>query len=110
MEEAVRAEGRFHHSAIVKEAFEKQAVRHFPTYMPPYSPHVNAVEYCFAAWAKYVNRHEKRHEESLLKLVEEAIQAATIENCAGYMREVTRYVILCFTGAPLRYAPPRLME
>ena len=100
---------RFHHSVIVRELFETLAVRHFPVYMPPYSPHLNAIEYCFSVWAKFINHHEKANTAALLALVAEAIASTTIAQCAGYRREVTRYLILCSQGIPLRYAPPRLI-
>ena len=101
---------RIHQVQRVEEVVQAYPTRQTISYLPPYSPHLNAVEYCFAPWAKYVNKHEKRNHEALLELIRQAVATTTIEDCDGYAREVTRYHILCGQGHPLRYRPPRQIE
>jgi len=87
---------------------EEQNVRHIRQLMPPYSPHLNAIEYMWAKWAIFVNTHEHNTQRSLLTLIDEAAANTTIQDCEGYYREVQRYYVLCAANHPLRYAAPHL--
>jgi transposase len=84
---------------------EEQRVRHFCEKLPPYSPQINAIEYCFAKWAYYVNTKQKNNQATLLKLIEEAISKTTIDECAGFSRQVTRHYVHCSSGEPLNEHP-----
>lgn len=97
---------RFHQGELVREVIEQQQIKHLRQFQPPYSPHINAIEYCFSQWAMFVNRHPKNSQTELLNLIKQAVSATTIANCEGWMHEVTRYYILCAAGQPLKYQPP----
>jgi transposase len=84
---------------------EEQKIQHFCEKLPPYSPQINAIEYCFAKWAHYVNTRLKSNQQTLLKLIEEAIAKTTIADCAGYVRQVTRHYVHCSSGQPLNEHP-----
>ena|ERR1700730_7539419 len=95
----------FHQGDLVKEMIEVQRIQHYRQFIPPYSPHLNAIEYCFAQWQMFVNRHPKNSHTELFTLIDQAAAATTIADCNGWMREVTRYYILCASGQPLKHAP-----
>ena len=98
---------KFHQGDLVKEVIENQKFKHTRQFIPKYSPHLNAIEYCFGQWAWFINRHPRNTQTQLLALIDEAALATTIHNCEGWHHEVTRYLILCAGGAPLKYQPPR---
>jgi transposase len=96
-----------HHGQDIKDVVDGQPVRHIITYMPPYSPHLNAIEYCWSQWAWWVNTHEHNSQEALRTLIEYCALNTKIVDCAGWHREVWRYHFMCVQNIPLRYAPPR---
>jgi len=98
---------KFHQGEYVKEVIENHALKHIRTFIPKYSPHLNAIEYCFGQWVWFVNRHERNTESQLKELIEKAALATTIQDCQGWHHEVTRYHVLCASGEPLRYQPPQ---
>ena len=95
-----------HHSSQIRPLIEEeQPVKRFLRNNPPYSPQLNAVEYCFASWAAYVNRHEKS-EDNLRTLIKEAAESTTRDKIEGYVRHINRTLMLCAAGEPLRYPMP----
>lgn len=97
---------RFHHCQNLKDLIEGLPIRQYLTYLPPYSPHLNAIEYCFSAWHSQVNQGEKK-EATIKEKIKEAIDNTNVEKCSAYYREVERYRGMCAAGRILRYEPPR---
>lgn len=78
------------------------AVRHKLRFNPPYSPQLNAIEYCFSSWAAYVRRYEKTP-ENLRTLIKEATESTTKDKIEGWVRLVNRNLVACRDGIPLDY-------
>src|SRR4051812_19502127 len=81
----------FHQGELVREVIEMQKHKHILQFIPRYSPHLNAIEYCFGQWALFINRHPRNTQTQLLDLIDQATQATTIHNCAGWHHEVTSF-------------------
>jgi len=100
----------FHKGELVKEIIEEQRIKHTRTFIPKYSPHLNAIEYCFGQWAWFINSHPRNTEIQLVQLIQEAALATTVKQCEGWHHEVTRYHIICAAGQPLKYQPPKPLK
>lgn len=98
---------RFHQGDLVKSMIENHVYAHQRQFIPPYSPHLNAIEYCFAQWSNFVNQNPKNTQTQLITLIEQAAANTTISDCAGWHRQVTRWQVRCAGGIPLRYEQPR---
>jgi len=97
---------RFHRNRELQQVItEDQPVQHRIQYIPPYSPHLNAIEYCFSNWKKYVNSQDK-DQDTLRQVIERAINRTTADLCASYHSAVMQYMVHCAAGNPLRYMPP----
>jgi transposase len=100
----------FHRGELVGELIEHQRFKHIRQFIPKYSPHLNAIEYCFGQWAWFINRHPRNTEIQLVQLIQEAALATRIKQCEGWHHEVTRYHIMCAAGQPLKFQPPRPLK
>jgi len=94
---------RSHHTQALRDLIEfGTPVQHKLRFNPPYSPQLNAIEYCFSSWASYVRRYEKSA-ENLRTLIKEAEGTTTNDKIKGWVRLVTRNLLSCLDGAPLNY-------
>ena len=79
----------FHKTKDVGKVFSKY--KHIQKFLPPYSPQLNPIEFCFSKWKAYIKRNEKSDKTQLIALMEEAAQTITAEDEQGWYREVARY-------------------
>lgn len=91
----------FHKTAEVKAVFEEGRCHHQQEFVPAWSPQLNMIEECWSKVKAYVKRHEKRDQESLLKLVEDGLRTITREDAHGWYRHLTRIYIDCAAGIAL---------
>jgi hypothetical protein len=59
------------------------------------------IEECWNKVKAYVKRHEKRDQETLLRLVEEAYKTITAEDAKGWYQHLMRIYIDCIAEKPL---------
>ena len=91
----------FHHTEQVKQCFTGTRLLHRLVYLPRYSPQLNPIELCFSKWKSYVKQTEKRNKVELIAAMNEAASKITIDDCAGWYREVIRTYVHCAAGLPL---------
>ena len=94
-----------HKSDVVRAVFEGGRVLHIPTYLPPYSPQLNAIEYCFSSIAYYVNTRRVNNREGLLDLINQAFKTITPEKCMKWHEHVVHWLQHCLDRKPLESRP-----
>ena len=50
---------RLHHTEVVRDVLSAQAIQHYVSFLPTYSPHFNPIAYCFHNWKtemKHINQ------------------------------------------------------
>jgi len=93
---------RFHYSDIVKEVFRGLPIKHELVVLPPYSPHLNAIEYCFHLWKSEVKRtNQLTTTKPLSKQIDEAAQLITPDYVNRCMDHVMQVYMHCVEGKPL---------
>lgn len=98
--------GPAHRPNFVSEYIQEfQAIQHFCEKLPPYSPHINVIEYTFARWAKLVNMELKPNEETLLTVMNRIFNTTTPQEIENYYHLVTRYYSHCINREPLKDNP-----
>ena len=50
----------------------------------------------------HVKQHEKRTQVTLVELMRQGVVNVTVNDCAGWHRHVTRYMMDCAARVPLR--------
>lgn len=96
---------RIHHVDAVNQVIEAAAVRHTIVFMPPYSPHLNAIEEMWGKVKLSVNAafsDTRRTREHLAKAIDNGIASVTAADCTGWHRHTTRWHVHCAAGQPLR--------
>ncbi len=93
---------RIHKGEAIKDLFEGQEYRHTLQYQPPWSPQLNAIEYCWSKIFNYIASAECNNNASLVETIKYALDSVTISDCAGWCRLVTRTYAKCIDRQPLR--------
>lgn len=88
----------FYKTGMVRNAIA--AAGHTLLYLPPYSPHLNAVESVFSSMKNHV-RQQVVQEETLAGHVLDGIRRITAAMARGRIREVNRNFALALNGSPL---------
>ena len=94
-----------HKTDHVKCVFEGGRVLHIPTYLPPYSPQLNAIEECFSSVAYYVNMRRVDDKDALLALIDEAFKTITPSKCKAWHGHVVHWLQHCLDCKPLETRP-----
>jgi transposase len=90
-----------HHVEQVENVVNASPTRHRIEYLPPYSPHLNPIEYMFKKVKQYLHPYLKSTNEHLMTLIERGLRTVTINDCAGWNRECTRCYFKCIDLEPL---------
>ena len=90
-----------HKSPNVQAVFDGMQYVQKVEFITAYSPQLNAIEQCFSKWKAYIKRHNCRNEGGLIKLIEDAANTITKQDCEGWHREVTRQLLACVENQPL---------
>ena len=93
----------FHHSKYINAFFA--GVTHKPSYVPAYSPQLNAIEECFSSVASYVNTQRMENQTALLRLIDHAFDQVTVEKCAKWHEHVVKWLRHCLDKKPLESHP-----
>jgi len=94
---------KFHHSNIIKALFA--GITYKPSYVPAYSPQLNAIEECFSSVASYVNTQRMDNQTALLRLIDRAFDQVTAEKCAKWHEHVVQWLRHCLDKKPLETQP-----
>lgn len=88
----------------VNAVFESSTVRHTRKQMPPYSPHLNPIEYMFSKLAAKVREHAPQTTERLIEAVNELCgdgNFVTERDCRHWMEKAKSYYLDCVAGRNL---------
>jgi hypothetical protein len=93
---------RWHHSERVRVVLTSLRLRHDIIVLPPYSPQLNAIEYCFNVWKSEVKRIDQLNANTALQQqIDEAARLITPELVNRCMDHVMQYYTHCIEGKPL---------
>ncbi|KII62800.1 hypothetical protein RF11_08976 [Thelohanellus kitauei] len=80
----------FHHSIEVREVVESQGHRIF--FIPPYSPRLSQIELLFSKWKNIIKSGMSIYDgNTLLTTISAASTQISGDDCAGWIREATRF-------------------
>ncbi|MGH7239586.1 MAG: IS630 family transposase [Candidatus Saccharimonadales bacterium] len=97
---------KWHHTELVKEVFEGQKIKHHLKVLPPYSPHLNAIEYCFHVWKSEIKSTDQTTAPNMQTQIEHGrhkITADLVNNCLNH---VYQYYGHCLKKQPLEAFQP----
>ncbi|SPO27783.1 uncharacterized protein UTRI_04188 [Ustilago trichophora] len=90
---------RFHHTGEVQEAVEQAG--HRLCFLPPYSPWFNISEWVFSKIKPVVSCKELCDHNGLTNVIDSMLSTITANDCAGWLRETARWMIVAEHGHPL---------
>ena len=92
----------FHKTELIYSTLEGNNIHHTLELLPPYSPHLNSIEYVFSRWKKGMEEELRDHPYSNLpKLVEDLRVRITPEYVMRCTEHVYRWYAWCMEGRPL---------
>ena len=92
----------WHHTELIKSTLEGNNIEHTLELLPPYSPHLNSIEYAFSQWKKGIGEELKDHPHSNLpRLIDELRVKITADYVMRCTEHVYRWYELCKEGRPL---------
>ncbi|KII74695.1 hypothetical protein RF11_11393 [Thelohanellus kitauei] len=81
---------RFHHSIEVREVVESQG--HRIVFIPPYSPQLNPIELLFSKWKNIIKSGMSIFDgNTMLTTISAVSTQISGDDCAGWIREATRF-------------------
>ena len=101
----------WHHSPPIHDVLAASRIHHEIKKMPPYSPHLNAIEYVFSKWKSEVKKHDQT--TATLSLTQQVDQASTVITprlVSRCLDHVYKYYAHCLTRQPLEDFDPRMDE
>ena len=94
-----------HQAKKLEDVLEGQRVDHTLTFLPPYSPQLNPIEYMFSSWKAAMRKIEKNinaKQPDLEKYIEESSASVKVATKAeGWYTQATKYYVHCAAGLPL---------
>lgn len=97
---------KWHYSDEVMEEFSGQRIHHEMKRLPPWSPHLNPIEYCFAAWKQQIKTQVKTDTVTLGRQIEEASKAITADYVGRCLDHVYKYYPSCINMEDLTQFRP----
>jgi hypothetical protein len=97
---------KWHYSESVMEEFTGQRIQHEMKRLPPYSPHLNPIEYCFSRWKQHIKRERKTDTETLRTQINTASKLITPEYVSNCLDRVYKYYPLCIRMEDLTQFKP----
>jgi len=83
----------FHKHRTIKEKFDSS--HHILLYLAPYSPFLNPIENMFAKWKLLIRQSRPNNEQQLLELIQSSSCLISVDDCAGYFRNVFSFLPRC---------------
>ena len=100
----------WHHTALIRQTLEGNPVTHRIEQLPPYTPHINAIEYRFSRWKADIRKEEHTRTSNL----RQQIEAQRVRITDGYVARCTdhvyRYYQHCIEKRPLVTPLPDVPE
>ena len=100
----------WHHTALIRETLRVNPVTHRIEQLPPYSPHINAIEYCFSRWKADIRKEEHTRTSNLRQQIEAQRVRITDEYVARCTDHLYRYYQHCIEKRPLVTPLPDVPE
>lgn len=102
---------KWHHTELIRDVLEGQRVQHEIKLLPPYSPHLNPIEYCFHIWKTEIKNTVQTESSNLRAQIDAASRCITPELVSNCLDHVYQYYVHCISKKPLEefvpYKPPR---
>ena len=93
---------KWHYADRVKEVLTALRIRHELIVLPPYSPHLNVIEYCFHVWKSEVKSIDQLTATTTLQQqIDTAARLITPELVNRCMDHVFQYYTHCIEAKPL---------
>ena len=92
---------KWHYTQLVHDVFEEQPIRHYLKVLPPYSPHVNAIEYCFHVWKTEIKHTDQTRAPDIAAQIDKAATRITGQLVTRCLDHVFRYYAHCIDRKPL---------
>ena len=90
---------RFHHNPAFRQLVAQHG--HAIEFLPPYSPWLNIAERVFAKIKPIVSRSDLQRHQGLVNLISDTLATVMPNDCAGWLRETTRWLVVAEAGHPL---------
>lgn len=91
----------WHKTPLIHSPLQGNPVQHRLDVLPAYSPHLNAIEYCFSSWKADIRKKEHTTTSNLRAQIEAARVRITDEYVSRCTHHVYRYYTCCMQGKPL---------
>jgi len=92
---------KWHHTEKIKDVFNGQRYHHQLELLPPYSPHLNPIEYCFHVWKSEIKNLDQTTAGDMSEQIERARTLITPELVSNCLTHVYQYYAHCITKKPL---------
>jgi transposase len=96
---------KFHKSEIVRSLFEDSDPQQILTYIPAYSPQLNAIEECFSKISLYLNQRRCDSVVDMMESMKQAVYTITQEDCLNYHNHVKKWLLHCEKKLPIGSKP-----
>ena len=90
---------RFHKNALIRSCIENKGFKLL--YLPPYSPFLNPIENAFLKWKQSIIQSKPENENDLISLLSRVNDLITPEDCAGFYRNMMRYISQSILKIPI---------
>ncbi|SPO19660.1 uncharacterized protein UTRI_10004 [Ustilago trichophora] len=90
---------RFHHNHGFLDLVRDHG--HTVEFLPPYSPWLNIAKNVFSKIKPIVSRQQLTEHSGLVNLISNTLSTVTGDNCRGWIREATRWLVVAEAGHPL---------
>ena len=87
---------RFHKSKNIQELINNS--QHTAHFLPPYSPMFNPIETCFSKLKNHVKRSPREEKEAMQRLIREAGDTITSDDCKGWVLHCVDNINKCMRG------------
>ena len=91
----------------LKDVLEGQRIHHHLRKLPPYSPHLNAIEHCFHLWKNQIKTTYQTHTHvPLMQQIEQAASLITPQYVSDCTNHIYQFYTLCLEKKPLEEFKP----
>ena len=102
---------KWHHTELIHDVLQGQRIQHEIKLLPPYSPHLNPIEYCFHLWKTEIKNTPQTQSSNLREQVDRAAAKITPAVVSSCLDHVYQYYVHCITAKPLQeFVPYRAPE
>lgn len=86
---------KWHHTELIDDVLQGQRIHHEIKLLPPYSPHLNPIEYCFHLWKTDIKNTPQTQSSNLREQVDRAAAKITPAVVSSCLDHVYQYYVHC---------------